>query len=179
MGASRRSDPTRPRVAIRPFAPADDAAMLSWMGNAGELERVAGPTLSWPLTVEQLQGLRDNPDFHAFTAHEAATPDVPLAHLEIVRLTPTAGRLARVVLDPSRRGEGLARPIVGAALDWAAAQGFTDVELRVFADNEPAIRTYVAVGFTTDEPYPDDDRIRVLRCSLADRAAARRDPGAR
>jgi GNAT superfamily N-acetyltransferase len=160
---------TASHIALRPFAPADDAALLSWVPDAVALERVAGLTLTWPLTAEQLQGLRDEPAFIAFTAHEPATPAVPVAHLEIVRLGPTEARLARVVVDPARRGEGLAKPIVGAALDWAAEHGFTDAELRVFADNTPAIRTYTAVGFTTSEPYPGDDRIVVLRCVLQDR----------
>jgi hypothetical protein len=31
---------------------------------------------------------------------------------------------------------------------------------------DDAIRTSTAVGFTTSEPYPDDDRIAVLRCTL-------------
>jgi RimJ/RimL family protein N-acetyltransferase len=155
-----------PRVLIRAFVPEDDAALLSWFPDATALERVAGRTLAWPLTVEQLQGLRDEPTFHAFTAHEPATPDVPLAHVEVVRLGPTDGRLARVVLDPARRGEGLAKPIVAAVQDWAQAAGFTDLELRVFVDNEPAIRTYVALGFTTREPFPDDPRVVTLRCRL-------------
>ncbi|HMJ37579.1 MAG TPA: GNAT family N-acetyltransferase [Baekduia sp.] len=160
---------TAPRIALRAFTSADDAALLSWVPDAVALERIAGRTLTWPLTAEQLQGLRDEATYTPFTAHEPATPDVPVAHLEIVRLGPSEGRLARVVVDPARRGEGLGKPIVGAALDWAAAHGFTDVELRVFADNTPAIRTYAAVGFTTSEPYPNDDRIVVLRCLLQDR----------
>jgi RimJ/RimL family protein N-acetyltransferase len=165
-------------VGVRPFTAADDEAMLSWFASAAELERAAGRTLAWPLTRDQLQDLRDDPDCHAFTAFVAPRDDVPIAHLEIVGSTPPShGRLARVVLDPARRGEGLARPIVLAVLDWARDNGFTQLDLRVFADNVPAIRTYEAAGFTTREPFPGDDRLLVLRCDLRrrpDQATANR-----
>jgi hypothetical protein len=38
---------------------------------------------------------------------------------------------------------------------------------------DDAIRTYTAAGLTTSEPYPDDDRIAVLRCTLSDRSLVR------
>jgi|GEM_PF-2366816 len=157
-----------PRLVLRPFAPEDDAAMLAWFATPAELERVAGATLRWPLDAAQLQGLRDEPSFTAFTAVEPGREDVPVAHAEVVTLAPGHGRLARVVLDPARRGEGLAKPLIAAVLEHARAAGLTDLELRVFADNAPALRTYLALGFTTREPFPGDDRVVVLRCALHD-----------
>jgi RimJ/RimL family protein N-acetyltransferase len=72
-----------------------------------------------------------------------------------------------MVIDPARRGQGLASVIVSAALRWARAEaGFREVELHVFRDNVRAIRAYERAGFTTREPHADDERQYTLRCRL-------------
>ena len=53
-------------------------------------------------------------------------------------------------LDPAARGQGLARPLVAAAVDWARDRRARTVTLRVAADNcggpwcvrKPGIRPY-------------------------------------
>jgi ribosomal protein S18 acetylase RimI-like enzyme len=56
--------------------------------------------------------------------------------------------LARLIIDPARRGHGLGRVMVRAFLAEARRCGWADVWLRVTPDNEPALRCYAAVGFT-------------------------------
>jgi len=51
-------------------------------------------------------------------------------------------------LDPAARGQGLARPLVAAAVDWARARRARTVTLRVAADNELARGVYESLGFT-------------------------------
>jgi ribosomal protein S18 acetylase RimI-like enzyme len=54
-------------------------------------------------------------------------------------------------LDPTARGQGLARPLVAAAVDWARERGARTVTLRVAADNAVARGVYESVGFSLAE----------------------------
>ena len=56
--------------------------------------------------------------------------------------------LARLIVDPARRGLGLGRTLVRELLAEARRRGWSDVWLRVVPDNEPALRAYAAAGFT-------------------------------
>ena len=50
-------------------------------------------------------------------------------------------------LDPSARGQGLARPLIAAAVDWARNQRARIVTLRVAIDNTLARAVYESLGF--------------------------------
>jgi RimJ/RimL family protein N-acetyltransferase len=50
-------------------------------------------------------------------------------------------------LDPTARGQGLARPLVAAAVDWARDRRARTVTLRVAADNTVARGVYEGLGF--------------------------------
>ncbi|MGX9791370.1 GNAT family N-acetyltransferase [Mycobacterium sp. MMS18-G62] len=50
-------------------------------------------------------------------------------------------------LDPAARGQGLARPLVSAAVDWARDRRARTVTLRVAADNVLARGVYESLGF--------------------------------
>lgn len=50
-------------------------------------------------------------------------------------------------LDPQARGQGLARPLVEAAVDWARDRRARTVTLRVAADNAQARGVYERLGF--------------------------------
>ena len=50
-------------------------------------------------------------------------------------------------LDPAARGQGLARPLVAAAVDWARDRRARTVTLRVAADNAVARGVYESLGF--------------------------------
>jgi len=54
------------------------------------------------------------------------------------------------------QGRGIARRLLAAALDAAAAAGAQRVRLRVLATNRPAIRLYEAAGFSLDARLPGE-----------------------
>jgi ribosomal protein S18 acetylase RimI-like enzyme len=56
--------------------------------------------------------------------------------------------IARLIVDPARRGEGLGQGLARLLLAEAHRLGWADVWLRVAPDNEPALRAYAAAGFT-------------------------------
>jgi GNAT superfamily N-acetyltransferase len=61
-------------------------------------------------------------------------------------------------LDPTARGQGLARPLVAAAVDWARERGARTVTLRVAADNTVARGVYESVGFSLTQAESPSDR---------------------
>jgi ribosomal protein S18 acetylase RimI-like enzyme len=152
----------RTLLALRDFTPADDEALIAWAATAEALTLFAGATLAFPLTAAQLQALRDTPHLHAWTAYVVPDADVPVGHAEVLRTGPDSGRLARIVLDPARRGTGLGRALVAAAIEHAEALGLRALDLRVYDGNDAAIGTYLALGFTDAGPMPGDPSVRIF-----------------
>lgn len=54
---------------------------------------------------------------------------------------------------PEVRRSGLGLAVVGALLDWGAAQGATTAYLQVLADNAPALALYDRLGFREHHRY--------------------------
>ena len=131
---------------LRPFTADDDEALIRWFPDARSLRRFGGPSLLWPLDRGQLEAIRADPGLHAFTLW-AGEPPAPVGHVELRRTGPQSARLARVGIAPARRGEGLGRALVAAALAEAARLGCVRVELGVYADNAVARALYESFGF--------------------------------
>jgi GNAT superfamily N-acetyltransferase len=149
-------------LALRDFTPADDDALIAWAPTAEALTLFAGATLVFPLTAAQLQALRDTRHLHTWTAYVAPDADVPVGHAEVLRTGRDSGRLARIVLDPARRGAGLGRALVAAAIERAELLGVRALDLRVYDGNDAAIRTYLALGFADAGPMPGDPSVRIF-----------------
>lgn len=60
------------------------------------------------------------------------------------------GELEAIYLDPGARGRGLGRPLLHAAVEALAADGFRAVVLWVLTANEGARRFYEPAGFRSD-----------------------------
>jgi GNAT superfamily N-acetyltransferase len=155
-------------VGLRASTPADDAVQATWVSSAEEVERFAGRSLTFPITTEQLQAHRDDPAITALVAFVEPDVAMPVGRLDVVRTGPSEGRLSRVLVDPGRRGQGLARHIVASAIGLAREAGLSTLELHVFTDNAPALRVYERVGFVVAGPAPKDpDRQVTMRLVLA------------
>jgi ribosomal protein S18 acetylase RimI-like enzyme len=146
-------------LTLRAFAAGDDAVLISWFRSPDELWRFAGDSLRWPLDTRQLAAIRRDPETVAWTAC--------IGHAEARRTSADAARLARVGLDPARRGEGLGRAMLRAVLDEVRALGLTSLDLRVYAGNDPARALYRGCGFRDRGEDPFDRRLRIMTLELA------------
>lgn len=63
--------------------------------------------------------------------------------------------LAELYVVPERRGEGLGRALLGAALDLARAEGADTIDLGTSEDDVAARGLYESFGFTNRENGPD------------------------
>ena len=151
---------------LRPFAPADDALLIEWFRTPDELWRFAGDSLRWPLDRRQLEAIRRDPETLSWSA--CSERDGPaIGHAELRRTGRRAARLARVGIDPARRGQGLGRAMLRAVLDEAQARGLRSLDLRVYAANDPARALYGGQGFRDRGADPFDRRLRIMTLELA------------
>ncbi len=67
-----------------------------------------------------------------------------------------AGELISMWVDPSARRSGVARLLIDAVCEWAAASGASSVRLSVRRDNERAIRSYLSSGFVAAHQPADE-----------------------
>jgi GNAT superfamily N-acetyltransferase len=68
--------------------------------------------------------------------------------------------IARVLVHPQRRNQGLARKIMKACIDRVFEQNFV-VSLFCVLDNTPARTLYESLGFSGLEMYPDQNMQRM------------------
>jgi ribosomal protein S18 acetylase RimI-like enzyme len=147
---------------IRPRTAGDCAVIVSWIADAGALYQFTGSRLRWPLTVAQLTEMEDQDVFTAWTLTDKAS-DATIGHFDLT-IEKHVARIGRVIIDPARRGRGLAGVLMRFALEQAQLLGAESAQLNVIANNQAAIRTYLRAGFS-EQPFPD--RPDVHRMAMA------------
>ncbi len=150
-----------PPPSLRPPDAADYAALGTWVPDAESCARWAGPKLPYPFNPQQLPQLLAEPGAHSFVLSRG--PAEALGFCQFwVRETGVA-HLARIILAPAARGQGLASTmcslLMAEALRTVDAQAFT---LRVYRDNHPALAVYEGLGFVA-VPDRSDERIFFMR----------------
>jgi ribosomal protein S18 acetylase RimI-like enzyme len=60
--------------------------------------------------------------------------------------------LARIIVEPARRGQGVGRALVRLLAQRAQELGYADIWVRVVPENGPALACYAAAGFRPVEP---------------------------
>ncbi len=118
------------------------------------MRRWVGPSAPWPVTAEGFWRFisgRENRTYALIDSDDA------LAGIGQVRThNPTRGHLARLIIDPQRRGRGLGR-ILSQSLMTEASRITTvrEFSLYVFPDNTNAIALYQSLGFVAQGPEHD------------------------
>jgi GNAT superfamily N-acetyltransferase len=95
---------------------------------------------------------------------------------------PGTAEFKRLYVDPSARGQGLARCLVQALEHHAARHGKTRVILETGARGHAALALYTSFGFTFTEPYVEGrnpDINRAMRKTLSLSAARQPEQAAR
>lgn len=136
---------------LRPFDRADIPSLLAWVESPDALYEWAGPLFTYPLNAEQLErywltATGDPPTRRLFTA---LAGDEPVGHIALDRIDRrhNSATLARVLIAPGRRGQGLGRQMVQLALAVAFDElRLHRVELFVFDFNQAALACYARAG---------------------------------
>lgn len=131
-------------IATRSFVPGQDDEALRQLNNAA-------------FEGHPDQGALSVAAFQAKLAEPGVTPEGIRIHEVDGRMAgfcwtkiheqPPLGEIFAIGLHPSQHGKGLGKPMTAAGLDWLCGQGMATGMLYVEADNDPAVRTYLGMGF--------------------------------
>lgn len=126
------------------------AQLTHWPTDSSQLQLFAGPSLNWPLTVEQLQQSEANA-----WAGMLVEGSQLLGYFQLKFKGPGCCRLCRVIIHPRYRRRGLGRMMLAQALIIAREQcRAVRVELGVYQHNVSALSRYRYFGFHPTRSHP-------------------------
>jgi ribosomal protein S18 acetylase RimI-like enzyme len=141
-------------VAIRPATPADDAALAaldqrtwSWRSSPAPAPPPGTPFLDGRVAPEDVLVAEAGGAIAGYVQIGRPTSVPANAHVLMVR---------GLAVDPDRRGAGIGRALVDAAVAEARARGARRLTLHVLAPNAPARAVYVAAGFVVEGVLRDE-----------------------
>ncbi|WP_433017913.1 GNAT family N-acetyltransferase [Kribbella sp. CA-294648] len=140
---------------LRSFESEFTTLVAGWASSAQEVGLLSGRD-EFPFPAELLSSWRQTTeDIKAYLFFDGQTP---IGYGELwLDDEEDEVELARIIVAPELRGNGIGTAFVRALLVRALDAGYSDVFLRVRPDNEPAIRTYLRVGFQpVDQALADE-----------------------
>lgn len=147
-------------VRLRPYKDMDAEYILSWMEDEEAFVKWCANHFEFPLTKEQCIEYRKKYDIQEngwlFSALDE--DEIVCGHIlfKNVNLKEKSVHLGHIITDTAKRGKGLGKEMVNAALQYAFYVLKVDkVTLSVFDNNPSAINCYKSVGFKEYEYYPD------------------------
>jgi len=141
---------------------ADYLALGGWVRDADTCLRWAGPKLKYPFRPARLSKLLAEPGANSFVMSRGpAAPALGFGQFWV--RDPGVAHLARIILAPTARGQGLGTTLCELLMAEAArATGATAFTLRVYRDNDPALAIYERLGFAV-VPDLSDERVFAMR----------------
>lgn len=121
-------------------------AVCSWTNRQGAyfLEQWAGPELTFPLTVEALQGL-SNP-YSIFLSGEF------VGLIQKIRVEQGTAHIGRFLIDPEHTGKGIGKHALTEFINMICMDSsISSISLAVLAHNIRARSLYEKLGFATYE----------------------------
>lgn len=128
---------------LQPFEEADAATVGSWATTAAD-------ALMWrvenggPVPADRILACAAEDGVRPHVLHQDG---IPVAYGELwIDDDEQEVELARLIVAPGRRGQGIGRTLVAELVRRATAH-YADVFLRLRPGNTPALRCYLAAGF--------------------------------
>ncbi|KEZ78584.1 GNAT family N-acetyltransferase [Salinisphaera hydrothermalis] len=150
------------RFRLRPPRPADYARLCEWIPDGPAARRWAGPEMPWPLDGPELALA-----LYREYAHPRALVDETgalVAFGEYYFKPPATVRFARLIVAPNRRGQRIIDTLIDRLAADAARHRTSDtLELAVFADNSPAKRANLRLGFIPRQDVLSDAILTMQR----------------
>ncbi len=174
---------------IRAFDPrVDDAAALTRLlhaAYAGLLEQgleFTATRQSAETTLERIQGgvcwvAVDGPEFVGTATVRPGYLDNAVRYYR----RPGVAVFGQFGVAPSRRGEGIGRALLGACVEWSAAQGLSEIALDTSDQAAHLIELYRRWGFAVVDTHdwrPGVNYTSVVMARPLDQSGAESQPGA-
>ena len=162
-GVSRRvplsADPLDGMIEIRTAQESDLLIVSQWLRNQTECEMWAGHRVLYPIDLPAL------PDAIQWTESDSWVVTLREEVAAFGQLVPKPGgrfHIARLIVAPDHRAEGLGRRLTEHLLATAVGTEASGLSLNVFADNYRAIALYHSLGFSeTDRPADEPESLAV------------------
>lgn len=123
-------------------------ATLDDTENLASLTIQLGYSTTPAAVADRLRALRERPGNAVFVAHEDGTVAGWLHVSGMLFLeSPPFAEVTGLVVDESRRGQGVGKRLVEAAARWAAEHGYRNLRVRSNVIREDAHRFYEREGF--------------------------------
>ena len=125
------------------------AVITGWVGTRADVFMFAGPSLPWPLSAVELMASAHEPGRAVYVLVD--DEGEPVATGSLLELGDTT-RIGRVLVAPTRRGEGWGRMLMTALIEQAAErEGVRTITLGVYEHNHAARRLYQHLGLMETE----------------------------
>ncbi|MEO8387577.1 MAG: GNAT family protein [Polaromonas sp.] len=161
MASVQSPHPVPPPPFLRTPEAADYAALGMWVADADSCLRWAGPKLKFPFAPERLPALLAEPGAFSFVLAGGSAEALGFGQFWVREAG--VAHLARIILAPSARGQGLGSTLCTLLMAQATCEtGARAFTLRVYRDNLPALAIYQNLGFSA-VPGLSNDRIFSMR----------------
>ncbi|MBR5509762.1 MAG: GNAT family N-acetyltransferase [Lachnospiraceae bacterium] len=139
-------------VRLRPFKKLDIDQMLSWMEDERQTAVWASGVFSWPLNREEILArliqAQEAEDEWALACLDEQGELIGQLYMRMVHYKENRVHLNMIVMDPTRRGQGLGTEMVKKTVEYAfSILGMQKVTLGVFDCNPGAHICYQKAGF--------------------------------
>lgn len=161
MDSRPTPSPVSTHPTLRPPEAADYLALGGWVKDADTCLRWAGPRLKFPFKPSRLPQLLAEPGANSFAMSRGSAPALGFGQFWV--RDPGVAHLARIILAPEARGQGLGTVLCELLMAEAArGTGAGAFTLRVYRDNDAALAIYERLGFAV-VPGLSDERIFSMR----------------
>ena len=126
--------------------------LMTWFTNQEELTRWAGPGFNYPFSFNSF---KTSLNLSASCSYSLSSDEDELLAFAQYSLRLNRIHLARIVINPDFRGQGLVKQLITRLLIKAKSEfKVNQCSLFVFADNHSAISAYQKLGFSLAK-YPE------------------------
>ena len=145
---------------ILPASISDLEEVIAWIGAEEECRIWAGPAVTFPIDkcclLDQISFCPEN----SFSCKSGAGL---LAFGQIMQKDDGCSHLARIITNPTYRGQGFGRRICKYLIDHASELGSGKISLNVYRINTHALRLYESLGFREQTEKSDDIQVYMLK----------------
>lgn len=128
--------------------------VASWLRSQADCERWAGSRVSFPIDLARLP---ESIQWRESESWSLLSHGGLSAFGQLVSKPANRAHLARLIVSPERRGEGLGRFLSSHLIEAALSKQTDSISLNVARENRPALHLYRSLGFAearrpADEP---------------------------
>ena len=135
---------------LHPAQQSDLTTVLGWINCEHECRMWAGPNIRYPATPDTAWQDMEASDGNAYVLMDPESKVVGFG--QVLFREGNVLHLARLIVDPGLRGQGVGRDLCVALMDIGSAnQPAEYVTLNVYESNRAAVRLYQSLGFEIKE----------------------------